>query len=326
MKKVSGSSGAAPIWHEFMEKALADQPATQFPRPSGIEELEISADAGSVPSAACPSDRRRTEIFAAGQPPLGPEHDFHQFVRVDATTNALATGYCPSSAIDERYFYVLSGEEGQKWAREHNIPQPPAGLCPVHTGQAQVALLQPQPGETVAGEVLVVGHANMPSFDHYMVEYGEGQDPIGWGWVAGPVYEPVDGGVLAIWDVSSLADRDYTLRVVVFDAVGNGFEARTWVVVQNPVPTATPFPTLTPLPTWTPIPSATATGTATMTPVPTDTPWPTETPTPMPSPTGIPTIDIPTVTLPTITLPAITVVVPTWTPVVSSTVPTDSVP
>lgn len=326
MKNVSGLSGAGPIWHEFMEKALADQPATQFPRPNGIEEIEISADAGSVPSAACPLDRRRTEIFVTGQPPLGPEFDFHQFVRVDATTNALATGYCPSSAIDERYFYVLAGEDGQKWARQHSIPQPPAELCPVHTGQAQVALLQPQPGETVAGEVLVVGHANMPSFDHYMVEYGEGQDPIGWGWVAGPVHEPVDGDLLSIWDVSSLADRDYTLRVVVFDAVGNGFEARTWVVVQNPVPTPTPLPSFTPLPTWTPIPSATATGTATMTPVPTDTPWPTETPTPMPSPTGIPTIVLPTVTLPTITLPTITVVVPTWTPVLSSTVPTEGVP
>jgi hypothetical protein len=46
----------------------------------------------------------------------------------------------------------------------------------------------------------------------------------------------------------------------------------------------------------------------------------------MPSPTGIPTIDIPTVTLPTVTLPTITVAVPTWTPVVSPTVPTVSAP
>jgi 1A family penicillin-binding protein len=326
MKNVSGSSGAGPIWHEFMEKALADQPATQFPRPDGIEEIEISTDAGSVPSAACPVDRRRTEIFAVGQPPLGPEHDFHQFVRIDTTTNALATEYCPPSAIDERYFTVLSGDEGRKWAREHNIPQPPAELCPVHTGQAQVALLQPLPGETVAEEVLVVGHANMPNFDHYMVEYGEGQDPIGWGWVAGPIYEPVDGGLLAVWDVSSLANRDYALRIVVFDRVGNGFEARTWVVVQNPLPTPTPIPSFTPLPTWTPIPSATATGTATVTPLPTETPWPTETPTPTAVPSDIPTITIPTVTLPTVTLPTVPVVVPTWTPVLSPTVPIGGTP
>jgi hypothetical protein len=326
MKNVTGSRGAGPIWHEFMEKALADQPRTQFPRPAGIEEIEISADAGSLPSAASPPDQRRTEIFATGQGPLGPEHDFHQFVRIDVTTNALATEYCPSSALEERYFYVLPGEDGQKWAREHNIPQPPTELCPVHTGQAQVALLQPLPGETVAGEVFVVGHANMANFDHYMVEYGEGQDPIGWGWVAGPVYEPVDSGLLAVWDVSSLADRDYALRVVVFDPLGNGFEARTWVVVQNPVLTQTPLPTITPLPTWTLVPTATATIAPTLTPVPTDTPWPTGTPVPTALPTGLPTITLPTITIPTITLPTITVLLPTSTASVSTTVPTEDNP
>ena len=55
----------------------------------------------------------------------------------------------------------------------------------MHTGLTQVALLQPLPGETVAGEVYVVGRADLPDFDRYVVEYGEGRDPIGWGLVAG---------------------------------------------------------------------------------------------------------------------------------------------
>ena len=53
-------------------------PASRFPRPDGIEEMEISTDSGSQPSGASPPDRRRTEIFASGQGPLGPEHDFHR--------------------------------------------------------------------------------------------------------------------------------------------------------------------------------------------------------------------------------------------------------
>ncbi|MGC9335333.1 MAG: hypothetical protein ACP5JJ_14355, partial [Anaerolineae bacterium] len=297
MKNVSGARGAAPIWHNFMERALADQPARQFARPDGIEEFEISADAGSVPSEACPPDRRRTEIFAAAQGPLGPESDFHQYVRVDVSTGALATEYCPAHVVEERYYYVLPGEEGKWWAQEHNIPQPPEGLCPVHTGPADVALLQPLPGETVTGEVYVVGRANMPGFSHYVVEYGEGRDPIGWGPVAGPIYAPVESGLLAVWDVRTLENRDYTLRVVAYDQAGNGVEARTWVVVQNPTPTVTATPTWTPTPsatpTWTPTltpvptetPSPTITPTATPTPLPTESPLPTSTPTPTPSPT-----------------------------------------
>jgi 1A family penicillin-binding protein len=297
MRNVSGARGAAPIWHNFMERALVDQPARQFARPDGIEEFEISADAGSAPGEACPPDRRRTEIFAAGQGPLGPEYDFHQYVRVDVSTSALAGEYCPAHVVEERYYYVLPGEEGQRWAQEHNIPQPPDQLCPVHTGPADVALLQPLPGETVSDEVYVVGRANMPAFAYYVVEYGEGRDPIGWGPVAGPVYAPVESGLLAVWEVRTLENRDYTLRVVAYDQAGNGVEARTWVVVQNPTPTVTATPTWTPTPsatpTWTPTATPTPTGTprptdtptATATPSPTESPLPTDTPTPTPSPT-----------------------------------------
>ncbi len=329
MKQVAGARGASPIWHNFMERALAGQPARQFARPAGVVEIEISADAGSLPSAACPPDRRRTEIFADGQGPLGPEYDFHQFVRIDTTTNALATPYCPQNVVEERYFYVLPGEEGRKWAETHNIPQPPTDYCPVHTGPAQVALFQPQPGEVVAGDVYVVGRAAMPDFDHYVVEYGEGRDPIGWGLVAGPVYSPIDSGLLAVWDVRDLADRDYTLRVVVYDHLGNGVEARTWVWVQNPMPTETPTPTWTPTPepTWTPLPTDTPWPTDTPTPLPTDTPWPTSTPIPLPTNTPLPT-DTP---VPTLTPPPTPTETPspTFTPTPTGTLslsPVGSVP
>ena len=43
MQGVSGVRGAGPIWHNVMERALAGQPASQFARPEGIEEFQISA-------------------------------------------------------------------------------------------------------------------------------------------------------------------------------------------------------------------------------------------------------------------------------------------
>jgi len=279
MTQVAGSRGAAPIWHNFMEKALDGQPASQFPRPEGIEEYEISRDGGSLPSPACPLERRRKEIFAAGQGPLGPEHDFHQLVRIDTSTGARAGDYCPAASVEERYYLLLPGEEGQRWAAAQGIQQPP-GLCPLHTGPAQVSLNQPSPGQTVSEEIYVMGQATLPDFDYYMVEYGEGQDPIGWGWIAGPVYGPVENGLLAVWNVRPLANRDYTLRVVVVDRRGYAAEARTWVSVQNPEATWTPTPSTTPTPTETATPWPTETSWPTDTPWPTDAPWPTDTPWP----------------------------------------------
>ncbi|MFB0535050.1 MAG: penicillin-binding protein 1C, partial [Anaerolineae bacterium] len=73
MARISGVTGAGPIWHNFMEEALADTPPREFTRPEGIETIEICADSGTIPSQVCP--RKKLEIFAAGQGPLGPEHD-----------------------------------------------------------------------------------------------------------------------------------------------------------------------------------------------------------------------------------------------------------
>jgi 1A family penicillin-binding protein len=296
MKSLAGSRGAAPIWHNFMERALEGTSPQQFSRPDGIEEIEISLDGGSVPSPACPADRKRKEIFAAGQGPLGPEYDFHQFIRIDTSTNARATEYCPPEVVEERYYFYLPGPEGLKWAADHGIPQPPAELCPVHIGPGGIGITQPVAGTTVGGEVAVYGRTNIPDFDHYIVEYGEGNAPIGWGAVAGPIYTPVDDGLLAVWDVRGLDNRDYTLRIVVFDKQGHSAEARTWVVVENIPPTDTPTPTLTVTPTERPAPTETPTlepPTATPTETPTETPTvepPTATPTE--TPTITPTVPI----------------------------------
>jgi 1A family penicillin-binding protein len=73
MQGVSGIVGAAPLWHDFMERALEGRPSQDFTVPPGLIEVEVCADSGAQPSA-CPD--RRKELFAADQKPLGPEYDW----------------------------------------------------------------------------------------------------------------------------------------------------------------------------------------------------------------------------------------------------------
>ncbi len=320
MAHISGVTGAGPIWHNFMEEALADTPPHEFVRPEGIETIEICADSGTIPSPVCP--RKKLEIFAAGQGPLGPEHDIHQLVRIDRTTGQLATEFCPENLVEEKYFQVYP-PDGREWAEQHGIPQPPTETCTLHTGPAQVAIFQPLEGEQVEGIVPVVGRANMPDFSHYIVEYGVTHDPGGWGPVSGPNNTPVESGLLARWDTRGLHNMGHTLRVLVFDHQGTVVEARVHVVVANPTPTLTP----TPLPTSTPLPIPTPTATATPEPTATSTPTlilPTVTPTEVPSvaPTSTATsTEVPTeVSTATLTLTATptevatTTATPTGTP------------
>lgn len=67
MRDVTGVSGAAPVWHQFMERALRGLPARDFARPPGIVTETICPASGEPPDAACAD--RFSEIFLAGTAP-----------------------------------------------------------------------------------------------------------------------------------------------------------------------------------------------------------------------------------------------------------------
>ncbi len=129
MRDVSGVAGAAPIWHDFMEEALRGTPVETFPRPDGIVSLEICANSGTLPGAACPE--RRQEIFVSGQLPLDAEHDLNKWIKIDRSTGQLATDACPSDLVEQRYYYVVAPEY-RSWAEANGYPQPPMETCALH--------------------------------------------------------------------------------------------------------------------------------------------------------------------------------------------------
>ena len=292
MDGIAGAGGGGPVWHKFMEEALAGTPILDFARPPGIVTAEICADSGSKPSEVCP--RWGAEIFVAGTEPDDPGQDFHQLVKICTVTGQRATEFCPENVVVEKYFKVYPAEY-RWWAEEQGVEQPPADLCPLHTGPTEVTIFQPAEGQAVEGIVPVIGRVRMPGFDHYEVQYGVGPDPIGWGWVSGPHLAMVEDGLLTEWDTRGGNNGLRTLRVVAFDHQGHTAEARVQVVVANPTPTPTVTPTVTPTPTETPTPTITSTPTPTSTPTTTSTPTPTPTITSTPTPTLTPTPS-PTVT------------------------------
>ena len=322
MNHVPGSVGAGPIWHNFMEQALADTPPRDFPVPSGLVTAEICARSGMAPTELCPETRM--EIFVDGTVPTEPDN-IYQRIGICTLSGQRATEFCPPELVEEGVFEVYS-EEYWEWAERAGIPQPPAEECELHAYPANVELTSPSMGQEVEGRVEIWGSADIADFSHFVVEYGIGPDPLGWGAVGGVRHEPVHDGLLARWRTRRLENGLHSLRVVAFDHQGHSVEARVQVVVNN----APPTPTFTPRPTRTPRPTATPTGTST----PTSTPWPTDTPTPTltPEPTGTATpwsTDTPTPTStlsPTETLTPTFTASPTETPTPTSTAESVEVP
>ncbi len=324
MVGLSGISGAGPIWNQFMTAALAGEPGETFAPPPDVSQVEVCADTGVRFGPACPASR--LEWFAGDRPPLPPEQDLYQIVRLDKLTGRLATEFTPDEAMEEKIFKVYP-EKYRDWAEAHGIPQPPVDASDVFTFEPELTIRQPVEGEVVSGVVQVYGTANAPAFAAYHLEYGVSHDPGAFSLpIAGPFPAPVLDGFLGEWDVRGLHDGPHTLRLVVQDTFGHAYEARIRVFVEQPTPTPEPTLTWTPEPTltFTPEPTVTFTPEPTLTvapepptPEPTWTPEPEPTPTPEaelePTPTEAPPQPTPTWTPQGEVMPAETPE-PTWTP------------
>jgi penicillin-binding protein 1B len=64
---LSGSQVAAPIWGQFMQRALQGEPDTRFEEPEGITWVDIDRDTGRLAEPGCP--RVFHEAFLAGTEP-----------------------------------------------------------------------------------------------------------------------------------------------------------------------------------------------------------------------------------------------------------------
>ena len=117
MHDITGLTGAAPIWHQFLRAALTGTPERSFRRPSGMAQVEICALSGELPSDDCPY--RRGEWFIAGTQPAEADTLYHKVV-VDRLTGALARAATPP----ERRREVLALDlppEAARWAHAQSI-------------------------------------------------------------------------------------------------------------------------------------------------------------------------------------------------------------
>jgi 1A family penicillin-binding protein len=121
MVDVTGVSGAAPIWNEFMRRVLNGQPERAFTPPEGLIRVEICALSGLLPTSAC--TLRRGEWFIHGTEPT--QYDtFYQVMEIDHATGLIADETTPSERRVSQTFVVLP-QEAREWARANGIQQAP---------------------------------------------------------------------------------------------------------------------------------------------------------------------------------------------------------
>ncbi|MCS6846653.1 MAG: PBP1A family penicillin-binding protein [Anaerolineae bacterium] len=118
MQRISGVTGAGPIWHDFMEIAHRALPVRWFERPPGLVRVEVCALSGMLPSPDCIQTRH--EWFLEGTQPAQPD-TWHRRMRVDALTGRPASADTPRERIVERVMLDLPAPL-REWARAQGWP------------------------------------------------------------------------------------------------------------------------------------------------------------------------------------------------------------
>jgi membrane carboxypeptidase/penicillin-binding protein PbpC len=121
MRRVSGVSGAGPIWHDFMEAALRTAPPRSFVRPDGLVEAEVCSPMGQLPGPYCQETRR--ELFIAGTEPTELD-TYYQPLSICLATGNVADQSCPPGQTAERVF-AFPPPEAIPWARDAGLLLPP---------------------------------------------------------------------------------------------------------------------------------------------------------------------------------------------------------
>jgi len=117
MFNVTGLSGAAPIWHQFIRTVTSGVAEEAFVQPEGLIRQEICALSGLLPSEAC--TYRRFEWFIPGTEPTMWDNLYHR-VTLDRQSMCLADETTPADRSVERVVLDLP-QEAHTWAASENL-------------------------------------------------------------------------------------------------------------------------------------------------------------------------------------------------------------
>ena len=245
MTDVTGTTGAAPIWHALMEYVHTRDslPPREWERPSTVIERVVCEISGLLPTRYCP---QRRELFyvdpqrGIDTQPTQPDTYWKNY-RVNVCTGRLATASSPPSCVEDVVYFEYP-QETRTWARETGQRFPPAEYDDLDTTSpfSPVAILSPPFLGRVKGVVEVRGNATADNFAYFRLDYGAGLQPDVWLPIGQAQTVPGRGIVLGTWDTTSLSDGAvYMLRLTVVRADNSAERAYVSVTVDNQPPQVT---------------------------------------------------------------------------------------
>jgi len=117
MRGVTGLSGAAPIWHQFIREALTGTQEQWFSHPPGMTLIEVCSLSGMLPTKDCLN--KNSDWFIDGTEPMVIDNVFHKLI-IDSNNGTIATHLTPPHQKAEILVLNLP-PEAHPWARSQGL-------------------------------------------------------------------------------------------------------------------------------------------------------------------------------------------------------------
>jgi len=287
MQNTTGLTGAAPIWADFMTKAiptLTGGEPTAFQRPSSIVDRVVCEISGTEPSEWCP--RQIRDFFASDQLPLPASEDLWKEATLDTWTGMVATPDC-SEYVEKKMTLNVKDNHVQRWLRkdeagralaeELGFQRPlfftPEDECKKDSPHATLSIENIKDGDVLTTETIDVRiqASATNGFEFWTFDYANGNDPGENDWQ--PLYnsnaQVPESREIFTWNLKDFDNGEYSIRLRM-NNIENGYAEKVEHIEINYVPpTETPEPTQEPTETSLPEPTNTPVPPTTLTPTPT---------------------------------------------------------
>ena len=238
MEKVTGLTGAAPIWHAVMKYITQNLPVEGWQEPNGINQVTVCYPSGLLPTRDCQS--LVDEVFIAGTEPNASDNVWQAF-QINRETGKLATVFTPPELVERRVYEILPPEAAD-WVRQAGLPQPPTEYdtiyTPPETGGGDVAIASLQPFSYVRGVLPITGTVKSDNFSFFRVQFGPGLNPTQWTQIGGDRGEQLENADLQTWDTTALGNGLYSVQLLVVKNDQTFVNYTVQVTVDNTPPTA----------------------------------------------------------------------------------------
>lgn len=227
-----GSVVAAPIFHEFIVKALANTPNEEFARPAEIQTVTVDKFSNRLPNSQSPETT--TDIFASWQVPT-EQDNIHVKVRVCKANGLLAPDGMPADLTEEKTFTQIHSEKPDNanwenpviaWAQANGMNSaPPKDYCDASKLVPTVSIDAPQNNATVSGATTLIatggGGSGVKSIEFFVDDVS-----IGMGSASGNTYT-------LSYNFSTLSNATHKITAVVTDNSGVTASASINVTVEK---------------------------------------------------------------------------------------------